>query len=94
MEMCLLTKLRIDWSNDSGDFFPRELVKFILTNLKRNISPLRLQTNVNAHAQICFAAKSKVISPNGNPPLVVSIYKRQQYCDIAASFINFQLHKP
>ena len=60
MEMCLLAKLRIDWSNDCGDFFPRELVKFILTNLKRNISPLKLQTNVNAHAQIYFAAKSNV----------------------------------
>ena len=42
--------------------------KFMLIILKRNLSPLTLQTNVNAHAQIYFAAKSSVMSPNGNPP--------------------------
>ena len=47
-----------DWSNNCGDFFRRESVKLILTILKRNISPLKLQINVNAHAQIYFAAKS------------------------------------
>ena len=44
MEMCLLTKLRMcfDWTNNCGNFFGRELVKFILPIMKRNISPLKL----------------------------------------------------
>ena len=54
-----------DWSNNCRDFFRRELVLF----LKRNISPLKLQANFNPHAQIYFAAKLLVISPNRNPPL-------------------------
>ena len=62
--MCLC----FDWSNSCDDFFRRELVKFILTILKKNISPAKLQTNENAHAQINFTAKSPLISPNGNPP--------------------------
>ena len=31
-----------DWSRSCGDFFRHELVKFILTILKRNISPVEL----------------------------------------------------
>ena len=31
-----------DWSRSCDDFFRRELVKFILTILKRNISPVEL----------------------------------------------------
>ena len=71
MQICLLTKLKIcfDWSNNGGDFFRSQLVKFILTILKKNILPLKLQRNVNAHAQIYFEAKLPVISPNGNPLL-------------------------
>ena len=61
--------LRFDWSNNCGEFFCRELVKSLLTTLKINISPAKLQTNKNAHAQTNFAAKSALISPNGNPPL-------------------------
>ena len=34
--------LRFDWSSNCGEFFRRELVKFILTSLKRNISPAKL----------------------------------------------------
>ena len=72
MEMWLVKKLRIcfDWSDNSGDFFRRKLVKIILTILRRNISPLKIKANVNAHAQIYFASKSPVILPNENPPLV------------------------
>ena len=51
-----------------SDFFRRELVKVILTILKRNVSALKLQINVNAHAQIYFEGKLLVISPNRNPP--------------------------
>ena len=58
--------LRFDWSNNCGEFFRRELVKSILTILKRNISPAKLETNKNAHPQINFAAKSPLILPNGN----------------------------
>ena len=58
-----------DWSNNSGDFFHHKLVKIILTILRRNISSLKLQTNVNAYTQIYFAVKSLVIPPHGNPPL-------------------------
>ena len=54
--------------NNYGDFFRRELVKVILTTLKRIVSALKLQTNVNAHAQIHFEGKLLVISPNRNPP--------------------------
>ena len=46
-----------------------ELIKFILTILKRNILLAKLQTNKNAHARINFTAKSAIILPNGNPPL-------------------------
>ena len=42
--------------------------KFMLIILERNVLPLTLETNVNAHAQIYFAAKSLIISTNGNPP--------------------------
>ena len=31
-----------DWSKNCGEFFRHELVKFILTILKRNISPAKL----------------------------------------------------
>ena len=34
--------LRFHWSNKCGDFFRRELVKFILTILKKNITPAEL----------------------------------------------------
>ena len=38
--------LRFDWSNNCGKFFfRRELVKSILTILKRNISPAKLKAN-------------------------------------------------
>ena len=57
-----------DWSNDCGDFFLRHLVEFILTILKRNISPLKLLANTNGYAQIYLAAKSSVIPPKGNLP--------------------------
>ena len=72
MEMNLVSKQRLffNWPSNCGDFFRRELVKLILTFLKRNISPLKLPTNINAHAQIYFTAKSSIISPNGNPPLL------------------------
>ena len=56
------------WSNDCGDFFLRHLVEFILTILKRNISPLKLLANTNGYAQIYLAAKSPVIPPKGNLP--------------------------
>ena len=46
--------LCFDWSDKCGNFCCHELVKFILTILKRNISPLKLQINVSAHAQIDF----------------------------------------
>ena len=62
--------LHFDWSNNCGEFFHHELAKSISTILKRNISLAKLQTNKNAHAQINFAAKSPLISPNGNRPLV------------------------
>ena len=61
--------LCFDWSNNCGEFFHRELVKSVLTILKRNISPAKLQANKNVHAQINFAAQSPFISPNGNQPL-------------------------
>ena len=35
-------QLCFDWSNICGDFFRRELAKFILTILKKNISPTKL----------------------------------------------------
>ena len=57
--------LCFDWANNCGEFFHRELVKSVL---KRNISPAKLYTNKNAHAQINFAPKSPFISPNGNQP--------------------------
>ena len=62
LRICVLIGLKI------VAFFCPKLVKFMLIILKRNVSPLTLQANVNAHAQIYFAAKSPVISPNGNPP--------------------------
>ena len=34
--------LRFDWSNNCGKFFRSKLVKFILTTLKKNISPAKL----------------------------------------------------
>ena len=34
--------LCFDWSNNCGEFFHRELVKSILTILKRSISPAKL----------------------------------------------------
>ena len=43
---------RFDWSNNCGNFFRRELVKYILTILKRNISPAKLQANKNAHVHM------------------------------------------
>ena len=55
--------------NNCGYVFGRELIKFILTILKRNISLAKPQTNKNAHAQINSVAKSSFILPNGNPPL-------------------------
>ena len=58
-----------DCSDNSGGFFRHELINIILTILRRNISPLKRQTNINAHAQFYFAAKSPVISPKRNPPL-------------------------
>ena len=63
MEMCLLTKLRLcfDWFKNCGDFFHRELVKFVFTILKRNISPLKLQMSMRM-------LRLPVISPNGNSP--------------------------
>ena len=36
------TNMHFDCSNNCDDFFHCELVKFILTILKRNISPLKL----------------------------------------------------
>ena len=36
------TNVCFDWSNNCGYFFSCELVKFILTTLKRNISPLNV----------------------------------------------------
>ena len=60
--------LCFDWSNNWGDFFGHKLVKFTLTILKRNISPAKLQTNKNVHAQINFAAQLPFISSNGNLP--------------------------
>ena len=65
--------LCFDWSNKCGEFFRRELVKSVLTILKRNISPAKLKTNKNPHAQIYFAAKPPFISPNGNPPLEICV---------------------
>ena len=63
MEICLLTKLRLcfDWFKNCGDFFHRELVKFVFTILKRNISPLKLQMSMRM-------LRLPVISPNGNSP--------------------------
>ena len=60
--------VHFDWSNDCGEFFRRQLVKSILTILKRNISPAKLLINTNTHAQINLVAKFPLISPNGNPP--------------------------
>ena len=58
-----------DWSINYGDyFFRRELVKFILAILKKNISTAKVKTNGNAHAQMNFAAKSPFVLPNGKPP--------------------------
>ena len=76
--------LRFDWSNNYGEFFRRELVKSLLTILKINISPAKLQTNKNAHAQTNLAAKSTLISPNGNPPLAPS----DKFC--GSIFLHFQ----
>ena len=78
-----------DWSRNCRDFFRREFVKFVLPILTKNISPLKLQTNVSAHAQIYFEANLQAISPNGNPPLVLETgsvylltctYKMIVYC--------------
>ena len=60
--------LRVDWSINCGDFVRRELVKLIFNILKLNISPAKVLTNKNAHAQTNFAANSPFISPNGNRP--------------------------
>ena len=60
--------LGVDWSINCGDFVRRELVKLIFNILKLNISPAKVLTNKNAHAQINFAANSPFISPNGNRP--------------------------
>ena len=71
MEMCFADKAKnmcFDWSNNCGDIFGCESVKFNLTVLKRNISPFKLWTNFNAHAQIYLTAKLPVILPNGNLP--------------------------
>ena len=58
-----------DCSNNCGDFCHCELVKFILTILKRNILQLKLWTNVNAYAQMYFAAKLAFNLSNENRPL-------------------------
>ena len=62
-----------NWPNKCGDFFRGELVKFIWTIMKRNVSPAKQQIkqiNVNAHTHWPFMAirirKSPFISPNGN----------------------------
>ena len=57
--ICLLLGLTIVTT-----LFCCELVKFILTILKRNISPSKLQTNRNAHALTDFTAKSPFTLPN------------------------------
>ena len=51
-----------------GNSFCRESVKFVLTTLKRNISPLELQTNVSVRAHIILGAKSPAILCDKNPP--------------------------
>ena len=61
--------LRFDWSKNCGEFLRRELVKSILTILKKNISLAKLETNWNTHAQIIFAAKSLFILSNESPAL-------------------------
>lgn len=53
VEMCLLTKLITCWSNKCGEIFGRELVKFILIVLKRNILLFKLwMSDQYAHAQM------------------------------------------
>ena len=42
IKQILKCSICFDWSNNCGDFFRREIVKFILTILKRNISPAKL----------------------------------------------------
>ena len=58
-----------DCSNNCGDFCHCELVKFILTILKRNILQLKLWANANAYAQMYFAAKLAFNLSNENRPL-------------------------
>ena len=78
-----------DWSNSCGDFFHCELVKFIVTILKRNISPAKLSISKNAHTQINFTAKSPFILLNGNPP-----YRKDKHKDSFNVFsFNFVLRE-
>ena len=72
--------LCFDRPNNCGDFFRRELVKFISTIMKRNISPVKLEASENAHAQITFPAESPLILPNGNPPSEISQYSQKNIC--------------